>query len=730
MMSLINLGNGAEAAPPVERIATITLADGGRALSGIVVATNASSGVREAAARLGAYLERSTGGRFAVRTEDAPRGTPVSIYCGDTQPWRACAGSLGALDEDGFAILFPDAHTIIIGGGTEHGVDNGVTAFLERFVGVRWLFPGELGEHVPQNATLAVPAEAVREEPVFQSRLLSGLISTGTPAWKQAADEWGRRLRMRGRVAFHHNLWKIFLPSTYTSTHPDFFPMINGRRYLPRGANQDTVWQPCFGNPDTASEAVQNIASNYFAKLGRDSVSLGVNDNGGFCECAACRALNGERVDASGIPSSSGSYYPWCNAVVRRLKPDWPDKQYGLLAYSAVSDPPDGLTLEPAIIPYLTEERLRWIDPAAAATGHARVEAWARVAAQLGWYDYVYGKSYAAPRFYPHQMATYLRYGQAHGVRHYYAEAYPDEGWSEGPKLYVLLKLLWNPHLDVDALLDDWYTCAVGPTAAPHLKAYFAFWERFWTERVPGTVWFQDGKHSTFLPYAENEYLKALTRADLDHVQGLLAQTVATAGTAMEARRARFFLDGFAVRRRLIETYFSFVELNAPEREVAVRTVLAQTGFDKGFEGWDSWQRAYSKGRFSHDSEQGRTAPGCLKLDANGAKNGPMVFTHEEAIVPGKLYAAAIWCRVTGMQGAARVTLHVKWKDADLAWIAWAAPVISTKAQATGDWERLQVRFQAPAAPVAYAVLMPGIEGAVGGTVWFDDFTFGEIEGE
>jgi len=81
--------------------------------------------------------------------------------------------------------------------------------------------------------------------------------------------------------------------------------------------------------------------------------------------------------------------------------------------------------------------------------GYKLNQQWAEAAIELGWCDYIYSdQMYYIPRIWFHEMADYLSYGCNNKVRYYYAEAYLTEHWCEGPKLYLTLKLLWNPNLD------------------------------------------------------------------------------------------------------------------------------------------------------------------------------------------------------------------------------------------------------------------------------------------
>ena len=68
---------------------------------------------------------------------------------------------------------------------------------------------------------------------------------------------------------------------------------------------------------------------------------MGPNDGSGFCECAACRALDGKDFDPfSNEPSVTDRYIWFFNRVLEKLGGDWPDTKIGFYIYSAYMRPP------------------------------------------------------------------------------------------------------------------------------------------------------------------------------------------------------------------------------------------------------------------------------------------------------------------------------------------------------------------------------------------------------
>ena len=524
--SCVSAGSAAE---------TIVIVDQRQPRASIVVPSEAAEQTKQAANLLAEYVKRSSGAELPIRSESEPAATrqPVTIHVGQDTYVKGLGLGIEKLDDDGFVIRGVDQSHVVVAGPTPFGDEYGVCEFLERYVGVRWLLPGPEGDDVPACKTIAVPTEEVREEPAFFSRLFSGLRGS-------AQTTWARRLRMHGRVSFHHNLLRLLPPETYTKTHPEFFPVKKGKRYLPPDSHAHG-WQPCFSAEGIDREAAEQICRYFDEHPQVPSYSLGVNDSSGHCECEKCQSQDTGEKNFVGRRDVSDRYYGWCNRVVEQVLKKHPDKFFGCLAYSEVAQPPARIKLNPRIIPYMTYDRMKWIDPELRADGERMTKLWREKSPVVGWYDYIYGSHYCVPRVWFHQMADYYRFGHANGVRALYAEAYPN--WGEGPKLYVSLKLQWDPHQDVDLLLKDWYVRAVGPDAADDLAAYYALWEDFWTRRILESKWFTKG--GQYLRFTDPSYLADVTEKDVTTSRTLLEQVVQKAKTPAQQARARLLLAAF-----------------------------------------------------------------------------------------------------------------------------------------------------------------------------------------
>ena len=109
----------------------------------------------------------------------------------------------------------------------------------------RWFAPGPMGHERGRAPPPPGPT-------AFLTRHIGGL---GSPA----AAAWARHNDLTPALSFSHNLNHVF-PPTLFATHPDYFPMVNGKRERP--ADNSYSWNPDLSRPDVAIHA---------AKVARDA---------------------------------------------------------------------------------------------------------------------------------------------------------------------------------------------------------------------------------------------------------------------------------------------------------------------------------------------------------------------------------------------------------------------------------------------------------------------------
>ncbi|RAV20787.1 DUF4838 domain-containing protein [Paenibacillus contaminans] len=527
---------------PAPTAKPLAIVSQGEAHAVIVKPVQSSTEINEATTAVADYIGRATGVTLSVYAVDQleglmldPSTVTIRIGAGSYTEDRELADEVGAMHPDGF-IIVPDNNQLIITSPTLVGTRNGAYAFLEKYVGVTWLFPGEEWVDVPQLDELLLPKDRWKDEPTGFA--LKRTMNMGSESvYGTLRTEWKRQNRTisASDIALGHNLFNLFPVAKYgdTAKYPNFYP-----DNKPPAASADGGWQPCFSNPATITEAVYNIKEFFRNNPQASSYSLAVNDVGGFCEGNLAHPLYPNKVNSVGLQDMSDIYYKWVNEVAEGVLADYPDKWFGVYAYREVTDAPS-FKVNPRVIPVITKDRLTWVDPGVEARGKAHMEAWSEKAEQLGWYDYMLSYVYPLPRVYPHLVEELYSYAQENNVLVHHWDMHPVLG--DGPQPWLIAKLGWSMEQRADTLLDHWYQAAVGPEAAPYLKQYYDLWEQFWRTKAPQSSWFQSSKDYIYLSMRNDTYLE-LAKDELIQSRSLLETVLAKAKTTQQKTRAEQLL--------------------------------------------------------------------------------------------------------------------------------------------------------------------------------------------
>jgi hypothetical protein len=244
-------------------------------------------------------------------------------------------------------------------------------------------------------------------------------------------------------------------------------PVLNGKKIARPPERAFGRWQPCYSNPETARIAAENIRGWLRKHPDARSITLGMNDNGGYCECDACRAMDAdaEKSIFSNDPRSvSASYYTFANRVAEALAGEFPNLRIGLLAYTGTIMPPR-FPVHPSIVPMMTLDTLSsGMDPMVRARQDGVIARWGEKVRETGIWDYSWGGGYFIPRVDFAGHAARLKHLYANGGRAYFGEnSMPDA--LDGPKTYLIARLLEDIDADADAILDEWYARFAGRAA-------------------------------------------------------------------------------------------------------------------------------------------------------------------------------------------------------------------------------------------------------------------------
>lgn len=544
----------------------VTLAAGGEAR--VVIATDPAASPAEelAASELASYLGRMSGAVFSVVT--APASGPAIVL-------RVDPRSAAELGEEGY-VISTRADGLVLSGGSPRAVLYAAYDLLAR-LGCRWLAP-ELAfyegaaEHVPHHPTLRWEhAGEVVERPVFALRKLTveeGLthdeanlrqIIAWMPkarfntlqlptdyqgsgrvrwdAWREALtpelDRRGLLIEVGGH-GYQNFLNAEMEGGTLFERHPEWFGKdAECRRSPAPHLVFDTE------NPDAVAYLIGNVLAYLEARPEIDIFDFWPPDGARWAECPEMEAL--------GTPQDRQTRL--VNRLQAELERVRPDVRLEIIAYAHTKDPPGTETLSPAVLvdfcPIGQNFDVDLDDPRGAnnALYVETIGEWARrFAGDLGIYTYY--RRYAW-RSLPNVMARYiardLRWHAAVPMRAVSSYAEPGDWGTYEVNHYALGHLAWNPHRDVEALLDGHARARYGAAHAAAAAALAALEE---TVRTHGSIPYSEPRSATEI---------AAARAALGERAGEL-RAAAAGSPAAEAARARLLLMlDFAMRDLAIQ---------------------------------------------------------------------------------------------------------------------------------------------------------------------------------
>ena len=459
-----------------------TLVEDGRSTGCIVLPEGIDESERrlwKAANDLAGYIQQMSGARMPLRW-DNEHCAGFRILIGST---RLATVKLDDVSEkrvgfDGF-IIRSVSNGVVITGRTPHGTGNGVYYFAEEVLGVRWHSLRQDAPTVPKRRTISIAELDITEKPVFGNRMHGGPIWMNhiTDQMKANWGNWARFNRLGGRSSsFGHVFFRI-VPDSLFEAHPEYFPLIDGRR-----RNDLSELQRCYSNPDVLQLAIE-FTRRWFDKYPGSCTSLSQNDGEGWCECEPCLAMG---------PTKAHQILTFANRVASANENLYPTGQYGVLAYASSFDAPADMTGHKNVIPVICNYaatrtpqgvpgicRTHSIHSNCPSSVYKRdtIKQWVRICGRFGTYGYGCNGPFSTPsllslaeelKFYRDLGGTVIRYHEQTGA--------PKSGWEMA--FWAETKLMWDVDLDPATLRRQFIEGHYGKVCADAVEKVFIAVER------------------------------------------------------------------------------------------------------------------------------------------------------------------------------------------------------------------------------------------------------------
>jgi hypothetical protein len=486
----------AKAHPPVE------IARSGKARAVVYLADpNPSATLKRLVGEMVEVIRLSTGATLKLVAEAPPADRPA-IVIGDCAETRLAGIAAAKIPIEGFVVKTAANRVYLVGstrklpaGSTRwaswsnDGSAWAVADFLERFVGVRWYWPAELGGRtIIPAGSLVIPPAHYSDHPVFRLREYYPAYGWKLPAKARSSDKVPLAFP---KGAIPEDVAKIpmdtFLPLVRQGCSWPYKIKVHQPQHPPRrppegwtadahkqllALKKDGTRDPkmfCYSSPKTLEYLLDGCERAWDKGKGcpwvtSTCVTVSPPDRPVDCCCGACketRAKADDFFEKDSIhwfrgPSLTMALFAkrMCQAVKKR----WPDKKVIYLPYwnyqecPTKLDFPDNLVIQVAMttwpMPLRAQDEIRQ-----GAIGTLR--AWrSKACMPVTVWDYSVGWTYGPYQF-PHVVRDFYP-----KVKDIVAGVFINgenlgEWTNTAPTLYVWMKSMWNPNLDVDVVLDE-----------------------------------------------------------------------------------------------------------------------------------------------------------------------------------------------------------------------------------------------------------------------------------
>ena len=596
----------------------------------VAIAPDAPSATRFAASVMTNYLSRVLGRDVPVVT--APTPGKYTIILG-TNVWsRAVRLAPESLKRDSFCVKILPERAYIAGCddpklNIEKGIANGNVAaleratlfgvheFLERHVGLRFYFPGELGTVVPRAATLNLPVTSYSVTPRFSTRdcyiqgagPYPGIDPKDRAAQGRAKARYRLFLREETeRVACCHGQNRFHIAERFSESHPEYFQLRkNGTRCV--GTKFEHGWmgrQLCHTSKVWdifRAETIQRV------KKGEKYVDVMPQDGMSPCWCEKCQ----KTFNTTNFTLSSGyaTELIWSNtvAVAQAVTAAGLDGGVSQMAYGTYRNIPS------VEIPENVKVVLAVGGPWAESHPDIRdkqidfIRVWAeKLKRPVAWIWTYPMKNYGrlqtpdVPQVAPRAYAKFYTL----------AEPYIDGSFVESNvgetlvqnylNFYVFSKLAWDGKIDIEQVLAEHHRLMFG-AGAPGMTKFFDAIEKKWIREitVPSLIGETEIGPMLYGPNERELWEKIYSAAFIDELEGYLKEAAAAVvPDSLEARRVQWIREELFERvAKRAKTYHDAISVDVERaRRAAVQdaTVVVDSGAD--WKGWSLTKNSVREG--------------------------------------------------------------------------------------------------------------------------------------
>lgn len=490
----------------------VSLVEKGQARAVVVTADSPAPIAAYAARELADHIELATGVHPSIAAESQIPAKPAGrVFVGETKAAKAAGIDTGKLATEE-AVVRTVGNALYIAardGGEGLDLNNtlsgslwGVYDVLDRQLGVRWLWPGELGVYVPHADSVKIGPLDQHVRPAMSRRHLRPVGGGNDPRWGVSKEAFERYEREELVFLRRQHMGRNDDPRPYTGhsfgswwrqygqQHPEWFEQHEDGTRGPRDGKDGGRTSMCVSNSEFHQEIVRRWQEQ---KNHSATIHIGENDVRANCRCPRCRVLDDPQptdAELAAMPRyarglfrpfwATGQYvYFWqsVHKLASQIDPNVYVTAFLYVNYFPLPKTPPKLDSHIVLgfvpwpgwwYPQKPDEE-KWI--------REQWDAWRATGATFYYRPNYTLDGYCMPHLYTYQLADMLRYVFARGCIATDFDSLTGQWATQGPTLYVLARLHSRPELTAEQVLAEYYA-AFGP-AARAVKEYFDYWQKY-----------------------------------------------------------------------------------------------------------------------------------------------------------------------------------------------------------------------------------------------------------
>jgi hypothetical protein len=345
-----------------------------------------------------------------------------------------------------------------------------VYEFLGQRVGVRYLWPGEIGTYVPQMAPVLIEKKDIDFRPELLRRDFRQNRSKQQSLIAWCDKHYLSTQRTPKGLSWGHAQHDWF--EKYGKTMPELFAV------NPKG--KVGIWGG-FSKPDRAKlrisspKVVEMVVQEWIQKGKPDGICLSPTDSPGYDTSPETMAMDPVPYPKEAVWSGKGAnltdrHVKYWNRVYEKVKVHNPKVKVAVYAYGAYREPPDTVKLIPnvyhiSMVPswYEADKRI-W-------------KGWGEQAEAMYLRPNWPFSGYSAPYFQLKHMGDFIRFAYQHKMKGFDVDSITPFFGMRGPFNYMICRMMAHPELDPEVVLNEFYS-GFG-AAAEDVRKHYEYWEEY-----------------------------------------------------------------------------------------------------------------------------------------------------------------------------------------------------------------------------------------------------------